>query len=450
MKNITKIIESNQQILDKCAYWFDTEKEVLKRYTQGVWKPITSTSSLSFSPLSPLSLEEDEAGKKTLQLNYSSSDFKLNDDNELTIKNSGSKAKYYPKADYTIVQWCPKGKIDLDNDLSMPFIIPVRDRCPMIRFYCKELWNKYKMNTSITAQAKVTYVFHDLVEDARQTILNNLTVVNQQLTKPYVCHGPFITWKIQNKEQDQISCNCRKYNPYSYINGDCMASSHRVSWITTQDPVITSHIKQTFNVDICPYITFRNPFTVYGGQVIVKNFTIKNNKITLEFVVEKIPANSKYYNPSTQSLVEYNDDGIQCKGSYVTKKRMIIFSVHGHNNRFQKIKDINLYNNYTRNNYYLTDRHVSSSQINNIQKFTIVNKHVDSRKFINLNQIPSLGILAKWAVNYSRWQESSCGNCIKFAIQDVDSLYKKYRTGSEYTERYKMQNGYGLKYLGVL
>jgi len=78
----------------------------------------------------------------------------------------------------------------------MPFIIPTRDRCPMIRFYCKELWNKYRMNTSISGNAKANYILHDLVEDTRQTILNNLTIVNQQLTKPYVCHGPFITWKI--------------------------------------------------------------------------------------------------------------------------------------------------------------------------------------------------------------------------------------------------------------
>lgn len=201
----------------------------------------------------------------------------------------------------------------------------------MIRFYCRELWNKYKMNTSISGQAKVTYSFHDLVEETRQIILNNLTVVNLQLTKPQVCHGPFITWKIQNKNNSKIFCNCRKYNPYSYINGDCMLEEHRVNWITTQDPVVTSHITQIININICPYITFRNPFTVYGGQVRVKKFTIKNDKITLEFVVEKIPANSKYYNPSTQSLVEYNSDGIQCKGSYKTTKRVIIFTCHGHN-----------------------------------------------------------------------------------------------------------------------
>lgn len=449
MKNITKIIESNQQILDKCAYWFDTEKEVLKRYTQGVWKPITSTSSLSFSPLAPLSLEEDETGKKTLQLNYSNSDFELNDDNELTIKNSsGSKVKYYPKADYTVVQWCPKGKIDLDNDLSMPFIIPTRDRCPMIRFYCKELWDKYKMNTSISGQAKITYVLHDLVEETRQTILNNLTVVNLQLTKPWVCHGPFITWKIQNKNSADISCNCRKNNPYSYINGECMTSP--VSWITTQDPVITSHVKQTINVNICPYITFRNPFIVYGGQVVVKKFTIKDDKITLEFAVEKIPANSKYYNPSTQSLVKYNSDGIQCNGSYVTKKRVIIFTHHGHNNKFYKLYDINLWNRFTRNRYYVADdRRYSKQLYDTIKNYTIVQKHFDSRKYINIYKLPNKSIINYWANNYDRgvWIN---GDNVKFAIQDVDPLYRKIRTGSEYTERYKQRPATGLKYLGVL
>jgi len=129
---------------------------------------------------------------------------------------------------------------------------------------------------------------------------------------------------------------------------------------------------------------------------------------------------------------------------------MIIFSAHGHNDRFYRIKDINLYNNYTRNNYYFTDRHFSEKFVKDTEKYTVVNKHVDARKFIDLDQIPTSGILAKWAVNYDRWPDSSCGCCIKFAIQDVDPLYRKYRTGSEYTERYKIQYNYGLKYLGVL
>ena len=42
MKNINKIIESDFEISDKCSWWYDTQKNIVKRYTTGRWVPSAS------------------------------------------------------------------------------------------------------------------------------------------------------------------------------------------------------------------------------------------------------------------------------------------------------------------------------------------------------------------------------------------------------------------------
>lgn len=446
MKNITKIIESSQEILDKCSYWFDTNKNILKRYSQGMWLPITSTSSgssFSLSAQAPLSLEELSEQEKELSLKYDKSSFKVNDDGELTIINKTSKTRV--QTTYQDVKWCPRGKINLDTDINIPCIIPTRDRCPMVRMSNHYLRNKYRITTQLHATERVIYNLHDLVEDARQEILKNLTIEvstddtafpQQSVYLKYYNITPVITWRIHCDKS--IICNRRVSNPLFY-HGYCYNDPKYGSTgkyknngiiLTTQDPVILSIDTKNLNIKITPYITLINPFSYYGGQVNITECTNEDGKITIKLKINKIKPLSKFYEPSRQVCVDYNNLGVQCNGSYKSSKHVLY--ARNTSNTYDVLRRLTYkpidFNQYNRNyrDWYDKKREVQ----NNIG---ILKTNFRRMLYVNLKY---LGQAAYKAFYGSKSIYGSQGHTLY--VQEIDPLYKKTRTQSEYTEKYKL------------
>lgn len=441
MKNITKIIESSQEILDKCSYWFDTNKNILKRYSQGMWLPITSASSGSsffLSAQAPLSLEELSEQEKELSLKYDKSQFKVNDDGELTVINKTSKTRV--QTTYQDVKWCPRGKINLDTDIDIPCIIPTRDRCPMIRMSSHYLRNKYKVTTKLAAIDRVIYNLHDLVEDARQEILKNLTIEvstddmpyeQQEVYLKYYNITPVITWKIHC--DNSIICNSRVSNPLFYhgfyYNDPKYSSTGKYKdngiILTTQDPVILSMQTKNLNIQITPYITLINPFSYYGGQVNITEYINEDGKITIKLKINTIKPLSKFYEPSRQVCVDYNNLGVQCKGSYKSSKYVLYaknisttFSVF--RNLTYKPIDFNQWNmNYRE---YFDKKRTRSNNMG------ILKTNFRRMLYVHLKDLNTVA----YRVFFGHYK----GHTIY--VQEIDPLYKKTRTQSEYTEKYKL------------
>lgn len=466
-KNITKIIESNQQILDKCAYWFDTEKEVLKRYTQGVWKPVCNvTGGVSFTPEAPLKLYTDTTGQSILKLDYNEKDFKLNNDNQLTlIDNSSSKQSNGNGA--ITVKWCPRGKIDLDQDLNKPCIIQPRKRCPMIRFTCKYLRDKYTLKTVDNFKRLINKNYHDFVEENRAEIMSKLVIEDQPLRSPFCCHGPVITWKFSGFTNN-IKTNCGPLDqswPYYCINQDCMASIYKSKVRIKRDPTVKlmlgDNIQQSFTIS--PYITFVNPFTCYGGQIIVEKFNVsEDGVITLKFKIERIPSNVTYYEPCIKQYIKYNDWGMQCKGSYTYKKRMI-FSTSYKNGYFKQLGIVNMYQQHQTNGRVNVINNSYNENSGFYYKINIFNDYLKIHKNILPISVDNIvsnafnklqGIKSKWAriLQNSRYPTHTART---FILQDIDLLYAGKRTQSEYAERYKVFYNYKIslweyKYIGIV
>ena len=151
MKNINKIIESDFEISDKCSWWYDTQKNIVKRYTTGMWVPISGSYKKGYlSGGVGIDVKTDE---ELINIKYNEKQLTVNNKNQLELNG------YTPLAKK--VRWCRRGKIDLDRDEV--YVVPPRAKCNFIRFSSRKLRElfsksiKYRLNSEDYTEGNHTY-----------------------------------------------------------------------------------------------------------------------------------------------------------------------------------------------------------------------------------------------------------------------------------------------------
>ena len=319
MKNINKIIESDFEISDKCSWWYDTQKNIVKRYTTGMWVPISGSYKKGYlSGGEGIDVKTDE---ELINIKYNEKQLTVNNKNQLELNG------YTPLAKK--VRWCRRGKIDLDRNEVC--VVPPRAKCNFIRFSSRKLRElfsksiKYRLNSEDFDEVHNTY---------------NITL-------------------IDNKESNEIKSNIKfqlTLDNYLYKYGE-----HRISWkaktpfitgynsrvtaifnrygTTINSPDNTQELRATilgnnsligkeFNVTADPYVVIVNPFYYYGGYVIVKGYYIDSEGyMVIDVELKNIEPNTYLYDICNKNYLHFNQYGVCDKGSFTSCRRFFMIQV---------------------------------------------------------------------------------------------------------------------------
>lgn len=319
MKNISKIIESDFEISDKCSWWYDTQKNIVKRYATGMWVPISGSYKKGYlSGGVGIDVKTDE---ELINIKYNEKQLTVNNKNQLELNG------YTPLAKK--VRWCRRGKIDLDR--NEVYVVPPRAKCNFIRFSSKKLRElfsksiKYRLNSEnyneIRNAYTITLINNKESNEVKSNIKFQLTI-DEGLYK-YGEHR--ISWKAKNPfitgYNSRITAIFNRYGTTIDLPDN------------TQTLIATilgnnSLIGKEFNVTADPYVVIVNPFYYYGGYVIVKGYYIDSEGyVVIDVELKNIEPNTYLYDICNKNYLHFNQYGVCDKGSFTSCRRFFMIQV---------------------------------------------------------------------------------------------------------------------------
>lgn len=333
MKNINKIIESDFEISDKCSWWYDTQKNIVKRYTTGMWVPISGSYKKGYlSGGVGIDVKTDE---ELINIKYNEKQLTVNNKNQLELNG------YTPLAKK--VRWCRNGFIDLDR--KEVCVVPARSRCAYIRFCGNSIRDKFKKRVEYNIQNKgdlpnpndthsvnVTLIDNSESQVVRDNINFNYTlpIINRRDDTPFK-----ITWTAKN-----VTCNRGDINIwFKRYNHDPDGVDPKKFFMEKLQELTMSAYTPSSNKDIVgtsitftaiPYITIMNPFTTYGGQVIIKDYyTDADGQIVVDIEFKYMEPNTYIYDVCNKNFLHFNEYGVCDKGSFLTARRFYLADIYG-------------------------------------------------------------------------------------------------------------------------
>lgn len=331
MKNINKIIESDFEISDKCSWWYDTQKNIVKRYTTGMWVPISGSYKKGYlSGGEGIDVKTDE---ELINIKYNEKQLTVNNKNQLELNG------YTPLAKK--VRWCRRGKIDLDR--NEVYVVPPRARCNFIRFSSRKLRElfsksvKCRLNSedydkTINVFYKVTLIDNKESNEIKSNIKFQLTLDNY-LDK----YGEYrISWKAKNPfitgYNSKITAIFNRY-------GTTIDSPDETQTLAVTILGNNSLIGKEFNATADPYVVIVNPFIQYGGYVIVNGYYIDSEGyIVIDVELKNIEPNTYLYDICNKNYLHFNQYGVCDKGSFTSCRRFFMISIY-----YKQFRHINVY-----------------------------------------------------------------------------------------------------------
>ena len=386
MKNINKIIESDFEISDKCSWWYDTQKNIVKRYTTGMWVPISGSYKKGYlSGGVGIDVKTDE---ELINIKYNEKQLTVNNKNQLELNG------YTPLAKK--VRWCRRGKIDLDRDEV--YVVPPRAKCNFIRFSSRKLRElfsksiKYRLNSEDYTEYNHTYNI-TLIDNKESNEIKSNIKFQLTLDDGLYKYGEYrISWKAKNPfitgYNSRITTIFNRYD--TTIDAPDSTQTLRATILENR-----SLIGKEFNVTADPYVVIVNPFYYYGGYVIVNGYYIDSEGyMVIDVELKNIEPNTNLYDICNKNYLHFNQYGVCDKGSFTSCRRFFMIRINrtkfGHINVFNITnvdylkRALNIYKNNKRIRVIYGELFKATGSIDQ-WKISMVTPGTKKRKTINVN-----------------------------------------------------------------
>lgn len=314
MKNIHKIIESPTEIMDKCAWWYNTITGETLRWNGTIWEAISQGGSSPGGGSSQLEAGEGITIENNTISTNTGGDIVVNSNNNLSIWQIPGVKR---------VRFLNKGRVDLNRKYEIG-LIPPSTKSRFIRFIHTDIASHYTEIVNIPGR-------HGIY-DASSQLLKRQDLVNK--TQVFL-NDNLVQFDIQYKLKSHNNTNeaGRRVTP------------HRVS--PENSPWDDSGL-MVFSLDYTdaqfkaiPYIVILNPFIEYGGKLIYK-YEVVNGNYIIKVKTEDIKHKEVLFDTKGQQYLEFQEaqqGKISCtKGSFTPKKYLYTYRNKVSNNvNFQQL-----------------------------------------------------------------------------------------------------------------
>lgn len=296
MKNIHKIIESPTEIMDKCAWWYNTITGETLRWNGTIWEVISSQGGSS---------EQLEAGagitieNNTISTNVGG-DIVVSSNNNLSIWQIPGVKR---------VRFLNKGKVDLNRKYEVG-LVPPSTKSRFIRFIHTDIASQYTETVKIPGNPEERPIHYDASSQLlkRQDLVNKTQVFLNDTLVQFDIQYKLKT--ISNTNGESSQCTPHRVNPVNSLWDDSGLKVHNHGAAEAQFKAI-------------PYIVILNPFIEYGGKVIYQ-YKVENGNYIIKVKTEDIKHKEVLFDTKGQQYLEFQEaqqGKLTCtKGSFTSTK----------------------------------------------------------------------------------------------------------------------------------
>ena len=314
MKNIHKIIESPTEIMDKCAWWYNTITGETLRWNGTIWEVISQGGSSS-EPL--------EAGEGiTIENNTIS----LNTGGDVVVNNN-NKLSIWQIPGVKRVRFLNKGRVDLNRKYEVG-LVPPSTKSRFIRFIHTDIASQYTETVTIPGYS----IGRPTTYDASSQLLKRQDLVNK--TQVFL-NGTLVQFDIQYKLKiiSNTKVAHKRFTPHR-------VSPHHSLWDDSGLKVWSKEAEEA-QFKAIPYIVILNPFIEYGGKLTYQ-YEVLNDNYIIKVTTEDIKHKEVLFDTKGQQYLEFQEaqqGKISCvKGSFTPKKYLYTHENRvGNNINFQKL-----------------------------------------------------------------------------------------------------------------
>ena len=326
MKNIHKIIESPTEIMDKCAWWYNTITGETLRWNGTIWEAISQAGgSTQLEAGEGITIENNTISTNT------GGDVVVNSNNNLSIWQIPGVKR---------VRFLNKGRIDLNRKYEIG-LIPPSTKSRFIRFIHTDIASHYTETVNIPGNPDKLPAAYD----ASSQLLKRQDLVNK--TQVFL-NDELVQFDIQYKLKivTNVTMPSKMFIPHR-------VSPHDSLWDDSGLKVYSKEATEA-HFKAIPYIVILNPFIEYGGKLIYK-YEVVNGNYIIKVKTEDIKHKEVLFDTKDQQYLEFQEVSqgkMSCtKGSFTPNKYLYTYANKISNNinfwyhfTHKKIKVI-IYNN---------------------------------------------------------------------------------------------------------
>ena len=313
MKNIHKIIESPTEIMDKCAWWYNTITGETLRWNGTVWEAISQAgSSTQLEAGEGITIENNTISTNT------GGDVVVNSNNNLSIWQIPGVKR---------VRFLNKGKVDLNRKYEIG-LIPPSTKSRFIRFIHTDIASLYTEDVIIPGNPDGLAIPYD----ASSQLLKRQDLVNK--TQVFL-NDTLVQFDIQYKLKivTNVKMSHKMFIPHR-------VSPHNSLWDDSGLKVYSREATEA-QFKAIPYIIILNPFIEYGGKLIYK-YEVVNGNYIINVKTEYIKHKEVLFDTKDKQYLEFQEaqqGKMSCtKGSFTPKKYLYTYDNKVSNNiNFQQL-----------------------------------------------------------------------------------------------------------------
>lgn len=314
MKNIHKIIESPTEIMDKCAWWYNTITGETLRWNGTIWEAISQAgSSTQLEAGEGITIENNTISTNT------GGDIVVSGNNNLSIWQIPGVKR---------IRFLNKGRVDLNRKYEIG-LIPPSTKSRFIRFIHTDIASHYTETVTIPGNPdKLPGI------DARSQLLKRQDLVNK--TQVFL-NDTLVQFDIQYKLKihSNVKQAGRDFQPHRVNPKDSPWDDSGLRVFSTY------HTEAQFKA--IPYIIILNPFIEYGGKLTYK-YEVVNGNYIIKVKTEDIKHKEVLFDTKDRQYLEFQEaqqGKMSCtKGSFTPNKYLYI-----HENKISN--NINYWYHYT-------------------------------------------------------------------------------------------------------
>ena len=313
MKNIHKIIESPTEIMDKCAWWYNTITGETLRWNGTIWEAISQAGgSTQLEAGEGITIENNTISTNT------GGDIVVNSNNNLSIWQIPGVKR---------VRFLNKGRVDLNRKYEVG-LVPPSTKSRFIRFIHTDIASQYTETATIPGNPEHLPIPYD----ASSQLLKRQDLVNK--TQVFL-NSNLVQFDIQYKLKiiSNTKVGNKQFVPHR-------VSPHNSLWDDSGLKVYSKEAEEA-QFKAIPYIVILNPFIEYGGKLTYQYEVVGGNYI-IKVSTEDIKHKEVLFDTKGQQYLEFQEaqqGKLTCtKGSFTPKKYLYTHEYHvGNNINFQEL-----------------------------------------------------------------------------------------------------------------
>lgn len=351
MKNIHKIIESPTEIMDKCAWWYNTITGETLRWNGTIWEAISQAgSSTQLEAGEGITIENNTISTNT------GGDIVVSGNNNLSIWQIPGVKR---------IRFLNKGRVDLNRKYEIG-LIPPSTKSRFIRFIHTDIASHYTEIVTIPGQSDLPRG----VCDASSQLLKRQDLVNK--TQVFL-NDELVQFDIQYKLKihSNVKQSYRNFQPHR-VNPENSPWDDSGLRVFSNYP-IEAHFKAI------PYIVILNPFIEYGGKLTYK-YEVVNGNYEIRVKTEDIKHKEVLFDTKDKQYLEFQEVSqgkLSCtKGSFTPNKYL-----YTHTNKISNNSNFWYHFTHKKSQVQIYSNHVARFSGEKVLKYVMFLESLHMRRF---------------------------------------------------------------------